>query len=75
MNRASGTGFRLSWLKAVFRRQTALVCDFSREDADTDCVRFFGAAGLQSMDLSSKDCGQWCQTFVLLGSDLPWHRS
>lgn len=76
MSGISGTGFRLSWLKAVFRRWTLhCVCDFSREEADTDCVRFFCADGLQSMDLSSKVCGQWCQTFVLLGSDLPWHRS
>ena len=60
MNRISGTWFRLSWLKAIFRRQTLhRFCDFSREDANTDSAVLFCAPGLQSMDLSSKDCGQW----------------
>ena len=41
MNRASGTGFRLSWLKAVFRRQTLHSCVISHGKTQTQTVLGF----------------------------------
>ena len=38
MNRASGTGFRLSWLKAVFRRQTLHSCVICHGKMQTQTV-------------------------------------